>query len=70
MKEFIQDLFNVIDAGYGTIITAMCSCLFHLKRNPEVMNKLKNELITKNFKKEVFKSTDFNTKTVVKIIKE
>jgi len=50
--QFMNDLFSVIDAGYGTVFIVLASCLFHLKKNPSVMKKLMRELTNSVLKEE------------------
>ena len=55
--SFINDLFNLLDAGSGTILFAITSWLFRLKQYPEVMNKLMKEL-EQNGVKELVRQRD------------
>lgn len=66
--HFINDLFNVIDAGYGTLMLAIPSILLHLKRNSKVMEKLLAELKNNGFFDECDKKNAFETEKGVETI--
>ena len=52
--KIVNDIINVIDAGNATVDTAVCACLFRIKQNPEVYEKLLKELKDSGIKKAVF----------------
>ena len=58
---FLNDLFNLLDAGSGTILFAITSWLFRLKQYPEVMRKLMNELEENGVKALVDKRDKFTS---------
>lgn len=64
----MNDLFNIMDAGYGTLLTSMASCLFHLKRNPKVLKKLKTELERTGIRKEALNEKGFETERGISLI--
>lgn len=65
----MNDLFAVIDAGYGTLLFSISSCLLHLKRNPRVIEKLKRELDSSGVKKELFSTKKANRFDIVSLSK-
>lgn len=63
----MNDLFSVIDAGYGTLLFSLSSCLLHLKRNPKIMERLKKELDLSGVKKELINAKRSNRSDMVSL---
>lgn len=67
---FMNDIFNLIDAGAGTIILTLCSCMYRLKQNPKVMKKLLAELKSSGIRKECLSENGFSTEASLELIQK
>lgn len=56
----MNDLFNLMDGGYGSQMFTICSCLLQLNRHPSTKAKLIRELEVSGIKNEVLNGSCFS----------